>query len=76
MISDEAMQIWKTETHKPLHKTILEAIISAINRDRNGEIIDRENLRKVIQTYKDMGMKKPVTQMSDGLLLWVGEKNT
>lgn len=61
MISDEAMQIWKTETHKPLHKTILEAMISAINRDRNGEIIDRENLRKVIQTYKDMGMKKPVT---------------
>jgi hypothetical protein len=48
MISDEAMQIWKIETHKVLHKQILDAIISAINRDRNGEIIDRENLRKVI----------------------------
>jgi len=32
-------------------------------------------MRQIIGTFKDMGLKKPITQMEGGLLQWVGEKN-
>jgi hypothetical protein len=54
---------------------LVQALLEGINRDRDGEQTEIDTMRQIIGTFKDMGLKKPVTQMEGGLLQWVGEKN-
>lgn len=77
MIPDECMSMFKTCTFNPISKRILEALIQTVNRDRAGEQIDRECIKNVIMTYKDMGIKKPATVLCAETknLNWEGEKN-
>lgn len=69
------MQTFKRETFTPIEKNLIEALIKAINKDRNKEQVDRETIRGIIQSYKDMGLKKPTTEMQAGSPQWSGEKN-
>jgi len=75
LIADEAMQIYREYTYKNMQKNLLEALLGGINRDRDGENTEIDVMRQIIGTFKDMGLKKPITQMEGGLLQWVGEKN-
>jgi len=55
------MQTFLTYTWRPIEEHLKNALIASINRDRSKEQVNRECIRSIIQSYKDMGLKKPTT---------------
>lgn len=55
---------------------IKEAILEQITRDRNGEQIQKEIVKKSIQVFVDIGLVLPKPMRTrDGLFLWQGDRN-
>ena len=72
--------MFKEDVWNVIKEYLIDALISAICRDRDGDAIDREMLRTVIQSYKDLGLKtsgesKVMTVLRDGRLNWEGKKD-
>merc|ERR1712004_776040 len=46
-----------------------------LTKDRKGEVVNKENLKKAIQCYVDMGLVQPKAMKSRDTFLWQGDKN-
>lgn len=51
------------------------AVILQLTKDRKGEVINRETLKKALQCYVDMGLVTPKPMKSGDTFLWQGDKN-
>ena len=51
------------------------AVILQLTKDRKGEVIVRETLKKALQCYVDMGLVTPKPMKSGDTFLWQGDKN-
>ena len=51
------------------------AVMLQLTKDRKGEVINRETLKKAIQCYVDMGLVQPKAMKSGDTFLWQGDKN-
>jgi hypothetical protein len=74
MIADESMTVFKDVMFPKLYDPVISALLKAISKDRNKEQIDRHIIFTVIQSFKDMGLEKPMTDVQDGTVNWQGEK--
>ena len=61
-IPEQCMVIFKIEIIQKLNKKLISAVFDAINRDRDYEIIDRNLVVGVLNTFKVvMTLRKPKT---------------
>lgn len=74
-ISEECMCTFKKETWTPVKELLQQATMQAIEADRNKEEINRQAIRDIIQSYKDMGLITPTVRLEDGRIVWHGVKN-
>lgn len=55
---------------------ITQAILTQIKRDRNGDAINKEVVKKCIQVFVDMGLIKPKPMKTrEGIFVWQGDRN-
>jgi hypothetical protein len=52
----------------------MKEIIAKFSQDRNGEVIDRYVLKKVIDIFVDMGQKLTKPTRSPSSYFWAGER--
>ena len=70
------MSMFKERLFSHLSKTVTQAIIVQINKDRKGEQINREVVKNCIQVFVDMGLIKPKPMRTpQGNFLWQGDRN-
>ena len=76
LVGHRCLQIFKDEVYNEMKEHIKEAILEQITRDRNGEQIQKEIVKKSIQVFVDIGLVIPKTMRTrDGLFLWQGDRN-
>lgn len=54
--------------------TLRELLLQDISKDRNGEMVNREILKKVIQCYVDMGLVNARAMNQNQNFIWQGDK--
>ena len=75
-IGANCLVMFKDRVFTKMKSQITDAVLVEISRDRNGEMINREAVKKTIQIYVDMGLLKPKpVKTRESAFLWQGDRN-
>lgn len=58
-LGEKCMSYFKTAYYERCKHDLRQAVLQQITRDRKGEIINKETLKKTLQSYGDMGLVQP-----------------
>lgn len=75
-IGAHCLTLFKERVFNKNKKALCEAILQMITRDRNGEQVNREAVKKAIQIFFDIGLLKPrPMKTKESAFVWQGDRN-
>lgn len=74
-LGEKCMSYYKTIYYERQKHELRTAVLQQITKDRRGEIINKEVLKKAIGCYVDMGLVQPKPMKTPTGFMWQGDRN-
>ena len=68
--------MFKEMIYKPAKEKIVAALMVEIQKQRDAQMVNRENIKAAIQVFVDMGLVKPKPMRTkEGIFVWQGDRH-
>ena len=74
-LGEKCMSYYKDIYYDRQKNELRTAVLLQITKDRKGQVINRETVKKALQCYVDMGLVQPRPMKSGNEFVWQGDKN-